>query len=328
MAATAPGMGAGSLRVNLFDGTRQPVPANLPIFLRVFDGNQNSVFSNFVDGPNIALPGVPFFDNLGDLYRIVAHAKGYRDTGIYPVRIVSKKLVDADLMLLPENGGFHFDRPASIEGSHPQVFKLLGNGLTDAQFQQNFSDAMERQPQPLGAVLNIATAMESIPLASGKSPLDFYWQLEWDLLAPDRFWAWVDASLVEAVRQAAALHTFAEEANPEHFHPGIPGRVDPATASWKEIRFDVANVQLTFHEANRKTIPVRDAAGAIRNVDCVMAEPDIDYFKDLGAHGLLEVLPNALTGGKTDPQMVYMLRWMATRQEGLPDFNPPFTIEA
>jgi len=329
MAGTAPGFETGSIRINLFDGTRQP--AGLSIFLQIFDGNQKQIVSSFADGPNIPIPGVPYYDNLGDLYRVVAHAKGYQDSGLYPVRVVRSTLVDADLMLLPENGGFHFDRLPAIRDSNPLIFSLLSNGLSDNQLQQNFSDAMEHQPKALAALLNIAAAMQSIPLPNGatiRSPLDYYWQLEWDLIAQDRFWGWVDANLVAAVRKAADLHTFAEEANPDFFHPGIPGRVDPATASWKEVRFDVANVQLTFHEKNRRTFEAPDGAGGTRAVDCVMAEPDIDYYKDIAAHGLLEVLPNWLTQRKTDPQAVYMLRWMATRQEHLPDFAPPMTIES
>ena len=327
MAAAALGQQTGSLRINLFDGARKP--ANLSVFLQIFDGNQKQIVSRFFDGPNIPISGVPFYDNLGDLYRVVAHAKGHQDTGLYPVRVMRQKLVDADLMLLPENGGFHFDQLASIRTSNPTIFSLLGNGLSDNQVQQNFGDAREGKPKALAAVLNIATAMQSIPLPDGaaiRTPLDFYWQLEWDLIAQDRLWAWVDARLVPAVRKAADLHTFAEETNPQNFHPGIPGRVNPATASWKEVRFDVANVQLTFHETTRKTIQAPDGAGGTRAVDCVMAEPDIDYFKDLAAHGLLEVLPNSLSHGLTDPQMVYMLRWMATRQENLPDFAPPCTV--
>ena len=60
-------------------------------------------------------------------------------------------------------------------------------------------------------------------------------------------------------------------------------------------------------------------------VDCVVVKPDIDYYKDLLAHSLPEVLPNTFTKGLTDPRGVYFLRWMACRQGGL-DFNPLFTI--
>jgi hypothetical protein len=318
----------GTIRINLFDGARQP--ANVSTFIQIFDGNQKQIVSRFFDGPNLPVPGVPFYDNLGDLYRIVVHAKGYEDSGLYPVHVARNTLVDADLMLLPENGGFQFEPLDSLRASQPLVHNLLVNGLGDGQLPQKFNDAKESNPRELAALLNIATAMEAIPLGNPATPtpLHYYWQLRWDLLSPDRFWAWVDASLVEAVRRAADLHVFAEEANPESFHPGIPGIVDPATASWKEIRFDVANVQLTFHESTRQSIAVTDGAGATRMVDCVMAEPDIDYYQDLAAHGLLEVLPNWLTQGKTDPQAVYMLRWMATRQERLPDFSPPFTVQA
>jgi hypothetical protein len=330
MAGTAQAPATGSIRINLFDGTRQPVPANFSTFLRVFDGNQKQLVSSFVDGPNIPIPGVPFYNNFGDMYRVVASAKGYRDTGLYPVRILQQTLVDADLMLLSNIGGFQFDTVSSIEASHPLIYQLLGNGLTGVQLLENFNNAKER-PQALGALLNICTAMESLPLPESdvvRTPLQYYWQVEWDLLAPDRFWAWVDANLVSAVKKAADLHIFAEEANPEALHKGIPGRIDPATKSWKEVRLDVANVQLTFHETNKKTIQAPDGAGGTRPVDCVIIEPDIDYYKDLAAHGLLEVVPNWLTGGLTDPQVVYMLRWMAARQEGLPDFNPPCTIQA
>jgi hypothetical protein len=140
---------------------------------------------------------------------------------------------------------------------------------------------------------------------------------------PDRFWAWVDARLADRIKELADLHSVAEEQGAAHFHPGIPGRVDPATRSWKQTRFDVSNVQLTFHETNKKTIQTRNGP-----IDCVIVEPDIDYYKDLLAHGLLEALPNLLTRGKTDPRQDYALRWMATKLEGLqPDFAAPVTIE-
>jgi hypothetical protein len=46
-----------------------------------------------------------------------------------------------------------------------------------------------------------------------------------------------------------------------------------------------------------------------------------------GAHGLQEVIPNAITHGLTDPKVVYTLRWMATEREPhLPEFNPLYTV--
>lgn len=44
----------------------------------------------------------------------------------------------------------------------------------------------------------------------------------------------------------------------------------------------------------------------INGVNCVTVEPDIDYYSDLGAHALLEVIPNALTHSLTNPIEVYI----------------------
>ena len=57
-----------------------------------------------------------------------------------------------------------------------------------------------------------------------------------------------------------------------------------------------------------------------------MVEPDIDYFQDHTAHILFEVLPNELTHALTNPTEVYVLRWMAGRQAGVPEFAPLYSI--
>ena len=57
-------------------------------------------------------------------------------------------------------------------------------------------------------------------------------------------------------------------------------------------------------------------------------EPDIDYYTDVGANALLEVIPNFFTGGLTDSKAVYVLRWIAGRRTGVPEFDPPYTIVA
>ena len=55
-------------------------------------------------------------------------------------------------------------------------------------------------------------------------------------------------------------------------------------------------------------------------------EPDMDYFKDPAAHLLLEVIPNGLTGNVSNPRVVYVLRWIAGRRAGVPEFDPLYTI--
>jgi hypothetical protein len=50
----------------------------------------------------------------------------------------------------------------------------------------------------------------------------------------------------------------------------------------------------------------------------------IDY-KDLIAHALLEAIPNGFSGGLTNPEVVYVLRWIVGRRAGV-EFDPPYTI--
>jgi hypothetical protein len=115
---------------------------------------------------------------------------------------------------------------------------------------------------------------------------------------------------VAQVRTAADQKQFAPEPGTAAFHPG-------ATCSFKQVQFGEANVQLTFHEDDRRTID---------GVECIKVEPDIDYYKDLGAHAILEVMPNSLAGRLTDPKLVYILRWIAGRRAGVAEFDPPYTL--
>jgi len=134
--------------------------------------------------------------------------------------------------------------------------------------------------------------MSSITLSQG-APLDHVKQLRWDgVFAPRR---------TGSLRGAIATWLL---------HPG-------ATHSWKQIQFGEANVQLTFHENDTQRID---------GVDCVMLEPDIDYYRDPLAHTILEVIPNGLTHTLTDPVEVYVLRWMAGRMAGVPEFAPLYTM--
>ena len=187
----------------------------------------------------------------------------------------------------------------------------------------------ESNPRHVATVLNLCAAMESMPLPDPdfRTPLDYDWQPEWDLMSPGQFWAWVDVRLMDSLRTAGCLRSFAQQPNPEASHPGIAGRVGPATASWKEIRLPVANVRFSFHGHDRRTLDLVDPTGETRSVDCVMVEAEIDYAGDLVNVGLADALPSNGDRETSVPELAYQLRWMAVRQERLPEFNPPYGIE-
>jgi hypothetical protein len=213
-------------------------------------------------------------------------------------------------MLISDTPGFSFVNARWDAASNRYPF--LGSNLDNAEGAARYGNLLDQSEESLACLLNICEAMGQIALSQG-SPLDYIKQLRWEApFAPaqDRFFAWCDARLIDQVKIAADADLFAVDINPGLFHPG-------ATSSWKQIQFGEANVQLTFHEGENVVIG---------GVDCLMVEPDIDYFRDLAAHAFLEVIPNGLTHSLTDPTEVYVLRWIAGRVSGVPEFSPMYTI--
>jgi hypothetical protein len=302
---------SGFVTVNVFDGARQPMQQATQILLTVRDGAQNQLFRDYVNGPSVKLE-LPFHDNFADNYSIVAFANGYEQAGFQPVVAGPNVPRQLDLMLLPKSGSFHFAaaRWTDVVAQKPSLARIFAASVTGNP-SDPYSDLMENHPDRLACLLNIATAMQQISLPLN-SPLDYFKTLNLAALAPDRIFGYADAKLVDQVRLAAQHGEFDTQ-------PAIDLTLHTdATSSFKQNRFGEANVQLTFHEKNRQTID---------GVDCVYVEPDIDYYKDPGAHFLLEVIPNGLTGNVSSPRVVYVLRWIAGRHAGIPNFDPLYTIE-
>ena len=298
----------GRLRINVFDGTRELMKTGTPILLTVRDGAQNEHFRDFVAGPTIDLT-LPFHNNFADQYSIVASSDGYQQAGFAPVLVAPPRPQTLDLMLLKKDGDFHFANAkwTDIQAKKPQFARIFAaTGEAD-----DFGLLLENHPDQLACLLNLATAMEQIFLPSG-TPLDYCKQFDLPHLTRDRAFAYADAKLVEQVKQAAQQGEFAVQPAADLTLHG------DATSSFKQVQFGEANLQLTFHETNRRKID---------GVDCVYVEPDMDYFKDPGSHLLLEVIPNRLSGTLSDPRTVYVLRWIAGRRAGVPNFDPLYTIE-
>jgi len=297
------------LQLRVFDGTRQLFSAPAQFLVTITDGNRTQQVRDYYQANDITFD-LPFFDNFGDNYTVVVWAKGYKQAGFTPVTLSDQYLKTLDIMLIPDKPGFSFVDarwdPARV------LYPFLGSDVDNATGAARYDNLLDQTPKSLACLLNISEAMSQIALSQG-TPLDYIKQLRWDAPyapAQDRFYAWCDRRLIDQVKNAAAAGEFAVENNPGLFHPG-------ATSSWKQIQFGEANVQLTFHENDTMIIG---------GVDCVMVEPDIDYYQDLAAHALLEVIANALTHSLTDPTEVYVLRWIAGRTAGIPEFAPIYTI--
>src|SRR5579864_2925306 len=292
--AVAPGC---TITINVFDGRRLPIPADANVLYTVRDGNQNNTFRDFRRTASLTVNGLPFFNNFGDEYTVIASADGYKQVGFTPVHVAPNLPQQVDLMLLANNAGFNFPGTwDAIQATRPVLARLLAAGAALPQTPRSrFDDLLENRSAVLACLLNITTAMEQLFLPAG-TPLDYFQEFNWDnTMAQDRFFGYADARLIDQVQLAAQQGLFAPEVGTATFHPG-------ATRSWKQVQFGEANVQLTFHENDRRTI---------NGIDCILTEPDIDYFKDLLAHAILEVAANGIGGSLTDPREVYVLRWIA-----------------
>lgn len=293
------------LELRIFDGSRQLFAAPANFLVTIYDGNQKQLFREFI--PTNTKPfDLPFYDNFGDNYRVIVSADDYRDAGFVPVVLSDQYTRTLDIMLIPKDPGFSFVN-ARWEAASAK-YPFLADGVNNAIGAARYDMLLDQQERSLACFLNLAAAMSQINLTQG-TPLDYIKQLRWDApFAPaqDRFFAWCDPKLIDQVKAASKVFQTA----PAGLHPG-------ATSSWKQKQFGEANVQLTFHENDRQLID---------GVNCIMVEPDIDYYPNGDAHILFEVVPNELTGSLTDPCEVYVLRWMAGQQAGNPEFAPMYTI--
>jgi len=304
----------GSLMVNIFDGTRQPFGADTDVLVRVLDGNQLQIKDKEASAANIFFSGLATYNNFRDNYTVLVSATGYKDAGFNPVKITPQTEQTIDLMLMPTAGKFNFAGASwpQLKQTRPSFSALLAHGAADDNAAQNrYTQLMKEQPASLASFFNLVTAMSAINLPVG-TPLDYIKEVIWDnTFAQDRFFGWADTNIIPQIITATAQGEFAPELDPRLFH-------GTATRSWKQIQFGEANVQLTFHEGEKNVID---------GINCVMIEPDIDYYKDPLAHALVEVVVNTVSHTLTDPEEVYVLRWIAGRHAGVPEFNPPYVIE-
>jgi hypothetical protein len=308
----------GRAMISVFDGTRQPYSGKAQLLITAIDGNQNVQHRDFQPTPNVFFTDLPLFNNFGDQYTFLASADGYKDAGFFPVNLAPNVTQLVSLMLIPQTNELNFANATwkVLGKSRPSLKTLLSHGAASSdEAAKRYGNIQEDNGGVvLACLLNITTAMQQIQLPKG-TPFDYLKEIIWDSngadqMAQDRFFAWADPALIDQLKLSQAQNPPEFVAAPFALHPG-------ATSSYKQDEFGEANVQLTFHENDRKMIG---------DVNCVMVEPDIDYFKDPAAHLIFEVLVNAF-GSLTDPRQVYVLRWIAGNRAGIPEFDPLYTIE-
>ena len=97
--------------LNAYDGRRQLIPNTVQWSAQTFDGRSLSERQRLqfpsLRGASQVLT-VPFFDNFGDLYTVIANIDGYGDSAWYPVHVSCNIPVTLDLMFLAKDARPHF----------------------------------------------------------------------------------------------------------------------------------------------------------------------------------------------------------------------------
>jgi hypothetical protein len=179
-----------TLVLSIYDGRRQLIQGG-KFLIRIFDGFQNELFSDFRPGPTIDFR-LPFHDNLQDNCRVLVSGDGYVGAGFTPVAISPKAVAMVDLMLLPKEGTFKFVSWGALKASDPASAAFISVGSSDLDAQEHYDDLRENKAPALASLLNLATAMKAIHLPS-KTPIDYFKEIDWDSsLAQDRFYGYAD----------------------------------------------------------------------------------------------------------------------------------------
>lgn len=304
------------IEVHLYDGSRREVAAPGPndCLVTMRPSWDTRFRSEFVTTNPVARR-VAFRDD-GSTYTVLASLKGHQDAGFMPVRLQKDQAKRVHLMLLRRDATFDFTDASWEALQTPERRDLFTFLNADPAAAMKYDALRQSQPECLSCLLNITAAIGSLPTPF----LQHFKLIDLERLGaaqstegvkPDRFFAWVDPKIQKDI--VADGSTF-EKAN-SALHPN-------ATSSFKETRFDEANLQFTFHENDKQTIS---------GVECIKVEMDMDYYKDIGAHVLLEVIPNEVSRrlqigpGLTDPRTIYAMRWMAAANRGQ-SYNPLYRI--
>jgi hypothetical protein len=213
---------------------RQPFPAGEKVLLTVRDGNQQQVFRDYVNQPTFTLSGLPFHDNFGDNYTVVAWAKGYAQAGFTPVKVTPAPPASLDLLLCGD--GFNFSEARwGVIRKNPRYATLLTAGSASLEAaRERYMDVLENRSPALACFFNLVTAMAEIHLPSG-SPIDYIREVMWDQTMTQARFCVGDRDIVDQVIRFGRL--FAQARRP------LPSRRD---RNYKQVQFG-RRMQPTFH---------------------------------------------------------------------------------
>src|SRR5580704_11542620 len=142
MATPAAGLRPCAITVNIFSGARTSMPPGLEVLLTLRNGAQAETplpNNGFFRASTVNIEALPFFDNFGDNYSVVASADGYSQAGFTPVKVSPLASAVVDLMLLRKDPAFNFNnaRWDSLQRNPVPYARLLAAGAANGAAAQD-----------------------------------------------------------------------------------------------------------------------------------------------------------------------------------------------
>ena len=158
-------MPTSCLLVRLYDGTGNLFPAETKALITITDGNQNQVLRQYVNAGQVRFQSLPFYDNFGDNYAVLAYVEGYRQAGYAPVKLSPDSEATVDLMLAPSNPVFNFAGLSWAAAQKKMPFLSPQEGEAEQDAEQRFTQLIESDgSKSLACMMNLVTAMDAIDL--------------------------------------------------------------------------------------------------------------------------------------------------------------------
>ena len=329
LASTAQGSQAppttpAGITVIICDGMGQPLQ-NQTVELTVeFEKSKISNTALYQDRPfSLPLP------EGGASISLYARAPGFKSAAVHHLHAetsssnISKKNQVVYLMLVPRHAGLDMEQAhwLDLAARDPQLLsRLICRQDSPATCQDTYEQLLKQHPDRLACLLNITVALQQIRIGD-RSAFSYFQAIGLGHnLFRDRFFAYVDRSLLDQLVRDTANGLTQPDNGDTSFTRLRHFRVlhHHATSSFKEIDLEKANVQLTFDENDSLVI---------NGIACIRVETDIDYFRPFLSHGFKEVLPNLVFHRRSSPLRVFQLRWLATQKKqsdggDIPDFRP------
>jgi hypothetical protein len=144
-------MPTSTLRLRIFDGSRQPFAAPANFLVTIIDGNQTTHVSKTFPNQNDLTFTLPYFEGaFGDHYRVIVSADGYRQAGYAPLILSNAAPTTLDLMLVRTDVGYSFANARYTTASITYPFIAAAEPPpTPSARPATISSSSRRSPSPV-----------------------------------------------------------------------------------------------------------------------------------------------------------------------------------